>query len=207
MHHKPSVAVIAQRVCVWVPLLAFALVLTGGAEAPGNPPRPNIIKTNLYEGGIRSPLIVWAPGLMAQEAVGSRNRSSVFAAIDLVPSLLEVAGAEKPAGVSYDGEPLPDTLLGKSQESRQAPVFFSRPPDRKSFYGYENLPDLAVRHGKWKLLCDYNGSRRLLYDLDHDPGEQVNVAGKYPAVAGELSAKVLAWWREVSGGLAQPTSE
>jgi uncharacterized sulfatase len=155
-------------------------------------------KTNLYEGGIRSPLIVWAPGLMAEEALGGRNGSSVFSAIDLVPSLLKATGARKPDGVSFDGEELLDTLLGKSQKSRQAPIFFSRPPDRKRFYGHENLPDLAVRHGKWKLLCDYDGSRQELYDLKQDPGERNNVAAKHARIAGELTSQVLVWWQSTS---------
>ena len=42
---------------------------------------------------------------------------------------------------------------------RKEPIFFRRPPDRDSFFGVKNLPDLAVRSGKWKLLCEYDGSR------------------------------------------------
>ena len=42
-------------------------------------------KTQLYEGGIRSPLVVWAPGLMAKAQVGQRNATSVFAGIDVRP--------------------------------------------------------------------------------------------------------------------------
>ncbi|MFO7906671.1 MAG: sulfatase-like hydrolase/transferase [Planctomycetota bacterium] len=152
-------------------------------------------KTNLYEGGIRSPLVVWGPGLVAEEAIGTRNRTSVFSAIDLVPSLLELAGADKPAGVTFDGEPLLDTLLGKARHSRREPLFFSRPPDRKNFFGYENLPDLAARQGKWKLLCDDDGSRAELYDLESDVGEQHNVADENPQVVARLSARVVQWWK------------
>lgn len=155
-------------------------------------------KTNLYEGGIRSPLVVWGPGLVAKKAVGTRNDSSVFAAIDLVPSLLELAGAKNPSGVVYDGEPLLDTVLGQSRESRQAPIFFSRPPDRKSFYGYKNLPDLAMRQGRWKLLCDYDGSRAELYDLEKDVSEDHNVADANPQVTARLSAAVVSWWHSMS---------
>jgi len=97
----------------------------------------------------------------------------------------------------YDGENVAETLLGRSKRSRQQPLFFSRPPDRKSFYGFQNLPDLAVRHGKWKLLCDYDGSLPQLYDLSVDPGESKNLTDSQPEVARELVGKVVAWHRSI----------
>ena len=150
-------------------------------------------KTHLFEGGIRSPLIVWGPGLVAKDAVGTRNTTSVFSAIDLTPSLLKLAHAKPPAGTVYDGEDVLDTLLGKSTAGRQAEIFFRRPPDRKNYYGYSQLPDLAVRQGAWKLLCDYDGSRSQLYHLIDDPGEEDNLAIDKPDVVSELTAKLLAW--------------
>jgi len=150
-------------------------------------------KTHLYEGGVRSPLIIWAPGLMPQKRRGTRNADSVFSAIDLVPSLLSLAGVEGEPGADYDGENLAETLVGKSVASRQQPIFFSRPPDRKSFYGFENLPDLALRSGKWKLLCDYDGGRPELYDLSSDPGEIKNLAKSQPEVVTRLTKMVVDW--------------
>ena len=150
-------------------------------------------KTHLYEGGIRSPLIVWGPGLVAEEAVGKRNKQSVFSAVDLVPSLLAMTGTPPEQGIVYDGENVHKTLLGESNGSREAPLFFSRPPDRKNYYGFKNLPDLAVREGKWKLLCDYDGARPELYDLLQDPGETTNLAKQHPDVTKRLVHRVLAW--------------
>lgn len=155
-------------------------------------------KTHLYEGGIRSPLIVWGPGVVEKRAAGTRNKTSVFAAIDLVPSLLRLAGGEPPAGVTYDGEELLGTLLGRTQTSRQAPIFFSRPPDRKNFYGFQELPDLALRQGRWKLLCDYDGARPQLYDLTLDIGESNNLVENHPEVAEELRRKVVSWYKSTN---------
>jgi len=152
-------------------------------------------KTNLYEGGIRSPLIVWGPGLVERKAVGRRNKTSVFAAIDLAPSLLALAKVKPPAGVKYDGENLLDVLLGRSERSREAPIFFARPPDRKDFYGFSDLPDLAVRHERWKLLCDFDGSRPQLYDLSVDVGEKANLAEAQPEVVSRLTKQVTAWFQ------------
>jgi uncharacterized sulfatase len=154
-------------------------------------------KTHLYEGGIRSPLIVWGPGLLTEGAAGARNRTSVLAAIDLVPSLLRLAGVVGPDSVVFDGEDLLSTLLGSMEASRRAPLFFSRPPDRKDFYGFENLPDMAVRDGNWKLLCDYDGGRPQLYNLEDDPGESRNVAVEHPDIVRKLTDNTMAWWQSV----------
>lgn len=150
-------------------------------------------KTMLYEGGIRSPLIVWGPGLLAPTSFGTVNRHSFLAAIDLVPSLLEIAGVDPPENVVFDGQVLEDTLLGRSKQSRSAPLFFRRPPDRNTFYGEDDLPDLAVRKGKWKLLCEYDGSHMQLYDLQSDPGETTNVADRHPERVRRLLRAVLQW--------------
>jgi arylsulfatase A-like enzyme len=155
-------------------------------------------KTHLYEGGIRSSLIVWAPGLMSKSAIGTRNKDSVFSAMDLTPSLLKLTGAQSPANANYDGEVLLDVLLGRSNESRKSPIYFSRPPDRKNYYGFKNLPDLAVRHEKWKLLCDYDGSRPELYDLSLDPSESKNLVDNQSDLAKNLVDKVVKWHKSIS---------
>jgi len=154
-------------------------------------------KTHLFEGGIRSSLIVWAPGMMKKDVVGSRNKESVLAAIDLTPSLLKLTGAKAPANSPCDGEDVLDTLLGQSNESRKAPIFFSRPPDRKNYYGFKNLPDLAVRDGKWKLLCDYDGTRPQLYNIMTDYGETSNLTKTHPEETKELTKMVVAWYRSM----------
>ncbi len=157
-------------------------------------------KTHLYEGGIRSSLIVWGPKFMNQDIQGSRNTESVFCAIDLVPSLIEFTGSTAPADASYDGENMIETILGKSIESRSTPIFFSRPPDRKNYYGFENLPDLAMRAGKWKLLIDYDGSRPELYDLLTDPGETNNLASSQEELREKMSGELTAWWTSMPAG-------
>ncbi|MGB2092369.1 MAG: N-acetylgalactosamine-6-sulfatase, partial [Akkermansiaceae bacterium] len=133
------------------------------------------------------------------------NAESVFSAIDLVPSLVRLGGAQKPAGAQYDGEELLGTLLGKAESSRKEPIFFARPVGFKKMPmpGFEEqLPDLAVRSGKWKLLCDYDGSRPQLYDLDTDPGETNNLTEKHADKTRQLVREVTAWHRDVSAGAA-----
>lgn len=150
-------------------------------------------KTQLYEGGIRSPLIVWGPGLITTDYAGTTDSQSFFAAIDLAPSLLALTGVKRPDDVVFDGVALPEVLTGKQPASRGRPLFFRRPPDRDSFYGEDNLPDLAVRDGDWKLLCEYDGSQPQLYHLIDDSGEATNLAEQQPAVVARLTKSVIEW--------------
>ncbi len=154
-------------------------------------------KTMLYEGGVRSSLIAWGPGLLEAESAGKTNTSSVFAAIDLVPSLLAIAAVDVKKGAAFDGETLPGVLLGKSDASRKQPIFFRRPPDRDKFYGVKDLPDLAVRDGRFKLLCEYDGSEPQLYDLAADQAETKNLADKKPKVVSRLTKTLLAWHKSM----------
>lgn len=147
-------------------------------------------KTHLYEGGVRSPLIVWGPGVVRKQ--NYVDRTSVFSAIDLAPTLLKITNTPFPEVSVFDGEALVDTLLGDGG-SRKAPIFFRRPPDRDSFYGVEDLPDLAVRSERWKLLCEYDGSDVELYDLQNDPSEAADVADQHSDVVSKLTASLLQW--------------
>jgi uncharacterized sulfatase len=154
-------------------------------------------KTMLYEGGIRSPLIAWGPGVIEKSKAGSANTKSFLAAIDLVPSLLALTGTAAPPDVAFDGVALPDVLVGNSLASRGKPLFFRRPPDRDAFYGEADLPDLAVREGKWKLLCEYDGSCVQLYDLDTDRGETANLASQQRDITSRLVSMVLDWHKSM----------
>ena len=101
------------------------------------------------------PFIVWAPGLMVAKSVGMTNEKSVVVGMDLVPSLLELAGVR--SEVAFDGENKAATLLGKEQAIRTAPIFWRRPPDRPG-PKQNPFPDLSMRQGDWKLLCMFDGS-------------------------------------------------
>jgi len=152
-------------------------------------------KTALYEGGIRSPLIVWGPGLVHSGTASKTDDESVFAAFDLVPSLLAIAGVSVPEGIALDGVDVSPCLLGVQSVSHPGSLCWRRPPDRKLLPPLRKtlLPDLAIRQEKWKLLCDYDGRNRQLFDLSNDPGETRNLAETDPERAAALAAEVTAW--------------
>jgi iduronate 2-sulfatase len=150
-------------------------------------------KTWLYEGGVRSPLIVWAPGLIEGALAGTTNAESIFCALDLNRSLHTLGGVQPDA--ELDGEDLAETLLGKSKASRKAPICWRRPPDRPGFgHGLdEDNPDLALRDGKWKYLVNLDASEPQLYDLDNDASEANNLVAKHPDIATRLDKALRAW--------------
>ena len=59
----------------------------------------------------------------------------------------------------------------------------------------EQLPDLAIREGDWKFLCDYDGGRQQLYNLASDKSETTNLAASNLELVSRL-AKVLRLWND-----------
>ncbi|HEX6961559.1 MAG TPA: family 43 glycosylhydrolase, partial [Lacipirellula sp.] len=153
-------------------------------------------KGTLFEGGIREPLIVWGPGVVSEQAAGVTNSRTVISAVDVAASLAKIAGATPPDSAALDGEDMSRSLLGVEQQMRDGPLFWSRPPDRHSHAG-ENLPDLAIREGKWKLLVEFDGGNVQLYDLAADPNERNNLVEEQPRVAQQMSARVLDWYESL----------
>ncbi len=133
------------------------------------------LKGRLYEGGIRVPFIARWPGRIK---AGSTS-GHVSAAWDVLPTLAEVVGAEKP--VDIDGVSFAATLFGKGRQKEHEFLYWEFPS-----YGGQ----VAVRMGDWKgiragLMKKPNAAIEL-YDLKEDVGEKNDVAEKYPEVAGRI---------------------
>ncbi|MEL7587447.1 MAG: sulfatase-like hydrolase/transferase [Prolixibacteraceae bacterium] len=146
-------------------------------------------KGNLYEGGIREPLIVWGPGLIPAEKQGTVNTKTVLAGIDLAPSIIQLAGARQTKGVRYDGIDASKVLTGLKQPIRKEVIMWQRPPGTQ-----QNFPDLAIREGDFKLLVNIDGSDAELYNIATDEKETKNLVIQYPKLANKLKKKVLGWY-------------
>jgi arylsulfatase A-like enzyme len=151
-------------------------------------------KLSLYEGGIRVPLIVRWPGTVP---VGGVDTTTLFTAIDMFPTLCQIADANLPADVRFDGEDLSAALHGQPKTARAHPLFWEYGRNAE-FFGYpaqptDRSPNLAVRDGRWKLLVNADGSGEELYDLDANERETDNVAADNLIVASRLKRAVLEW--------------
>ncbi len=149
-------------------------------------------KGELWEGGIRSPLIVWSPRLVEPTARGSVNETTILSSVDVVESLVALLGLQPGEDYQPDGENLAAAMLGKSTAQRSGPLHWRRPPDRPGS-PKQPRPDLAIRDKQWKLVCSIDGSKARLFNLDEDVSETKNVADSHPKIVTRLKELVLGW--------------
>jgi arylsulfatase A-like enzyme len=126
---------------------------------------------------------------------GRTNDATVFAAVDLFPTLGKLCGADLPEGYRSDGEDLSAALAGKSPR-RARPLFWEYGRDEKAFAypgGKNRSPNVAVRDGDWKLLVNADGTGADLYDLASDPQEARDRRADKPDVAKRLTDQALKW--------------
>lgn len=130
-------------------------------------------KRDMYEGGIRVPMIAWWPGKIAP------GESKLVAGhVDLMPTLAHVVGAESALPKDLDGLSLAPTLLGKPAEQKQHDALY--------WAFYERGGAQAVRSGDWKLVEQPIGTKPQLYDLAKDVAEAHDLAEEHPGVVAKL---------------------
>ena len=132
-----------------------------------NKPLPGA-KHSVHEGGVRVPAVIrWPAGLH-----GSRKFDTLMGYIDVLPTLLGLAGREKPGGGKpLDGIDLSGVLRGKTKA-----------PDRTFYLGQK-----AVISQQWKLI------EGKLYRIDTDPTERKDVSAANPAVLSRLAKRLNAF--------------
>jgi arylsulfatase A-like enzyme len=155
-------------------------------------------KTSAWDGGLRVPCIIRAPG----KVPAGTSCDLVTATIDLLPTIAKIAGAQKPTDRMIDGLDISDIIFGKSK-TLERPYFF-----------YQHQELRAVRKGKWKLhLPNHPESKSIiytklpvhiapedrvlftnpvLYNLENDISETSDVSAENPQVVAEL-LKLLDW--------------
>ena len=155
-------------------------------------------KTSCWEGGMRVPCVVRAPG----KVPAGSECSAVSATIDLLPTLAKLASASAPADRAIDGVDISELVHGQKAELK------------RSYFYYQHNCLRAVRSGKWKLMLPHTepvktsilkrwkrhvakaDALRLnkveLYDLESDIGESTDLAEQHPDLVAEL--RNLAQW-------------
>ena len=161
-------------------------------------------KANLYEGGIRVPLIIRWPGVVKPGSICSEPVISV----DFFPTILEIIGLENKKKMAVDGVSLLPLLMQNSSLNRQA-IYWHYPHYHSSSIG----PCGAVRAGDYKLIEWFDesicgpGNRFELYNLKKDIGEQNNLAKKMPEKTEELKKILQDWRNEVNAQMLKPNPD
>ena len=141
-------------------------------------------KGQLWEGGHRVPAIASWPGRFA----AGTTCDDLSIGIDILPTLLELSGAKKPATHHLDGRSLIPSLLGKNPGSA-----------RKLYWSFRRQQ--AMRQGPWKYVRELKGQKAAaLYNLSSDPGEKQNLAGKEPERLASMQKDYAAWRKDVADG-------
>lgn len=151
-----------------------------------------------YEGGVRVPLIVRAPGITEPR---SACDVPVWSA-DLYPTLIELAGLAPLPAEHRDGLGLLPLLRGGGTLPRDFLVWHY-----PHYHGSAWRPGSAIRAGKWKLIEFYEQGKVELYDLAEDPGERQDLARKMPAKARELRSKLSGYLRSVDAKMPRPNPD
>jgi arylsulfatase A-like enzyme len=148
----------------------------------------------MYEGGVRVPWIIRAPGVTKPRSVCHTPISSN----DLFPTLLELAGVSNVPDNLIDGVSLVPLMTGR--ELVHPPLYWHYP-----HYGNQGgAPGGAVRDGDWKLIEWYEDGSRELFNVQNDIGETENLADAMPQKVEELRTKLQAWRTDVSAMMPTP---
>lgn len=140
---------------------------------------------NLWEGGIRIPLLVRFPG---RAPAGTVNTMPGIA-MDVTATILSAAGLGG-AIESLDGIDLLPYLDG------------SGTPPKRQFYWRADLygfgAQRALREGRWKYM--QHDSTQFLFDVVEDPGERENLFARHPDIVNRLRSDLSRW----EAGLQEP---
>ena len=147
-------------------------------------------KGQVWEGGHRVPAIAWWPGRIKP---GTKT-GELCISLDLMPTMLDVAGVAQPTGRRLDGVSLKSLMLdGTSLGSRQLV-----------------WNGVAMRDGPWKLITKAKGLARgpALYDVAKDISESTNLAARHPERVQSMLASLARWREDIAADITpQPDME
>ena len=140
----------------------------------------------LYEGGIREPMVIRAPGTTVPQTVCEQQVVSM----DFFPTLLDLAGIEKNDSLHLDGRSLlPLLRQDRHHKFKQRTLYWHYP----HYHGSGWTPGAAVMDGDWKLIEFYHHGDIELFNLKDDQGEENDLAQSMPEKTQELRRKLKLW--------------
>jgi len=146
-------------------------------------------KRSLFEGGVGVPFICrWPRKIPA----GKVNKSTIIAAVDILPTLCDIAGVKLPETFKPDGEDMADVLKG-SDRQRIRPLFWEWTGSAAD----DGWPRYSIIDQGWKLVMRSPTERVELYNLKTDRQETKDVAAEYPEKTQKLLTKLNAWIKEI----------
>jgi len=171
-----------------------SIELTRNAPLRGN-------KGMQYDGGIRVPMIIRWPGKIR---AGITN-SEALHAIDLYPTLAELAGAELPDSKIYplDGESFAPILLGKTDHLNRTALYGHFPGYMDSRSQPTTFIIKDIGKDRYKMYYFYESQTYELYKINEDIGESKNLLTERPSsnvlsIANDLRDGILGWLKKMN---------
>ena len=149
----------------------------------------------LYEGGVRVPLIVRAPGMNPPASVSP----ALVTSMDFYPTILDLIGAPAMPGQHVDGLSFKPVLTGQAKATRNKLHFYY-----PHYHGSASVPSVAARWNDWKLVRFYESGEFELYNLREDIGEGRNLVDANPELARKMNDGIESWLRDVSAAMPAP---
>lgn len=155
-------------------------------------------KGSAYEGGVRVPGIVYAPGITTAGAVADQPVITP----DFYPTILELAGVEGDAAhnANVDGVSLAPVLRDPTASLGRQTLYWHYP----HYHSQGATPYSAIRDGDYRLVEFFEDDHVELYNLKEDVGEAKDLATEMPDKAADLRQKLQAWREEVGAQLPSP---
>jgi len=138
----------------------------------------------VYEGGIRTPLIIRYPGRITPSVI-----SEPVVLGDLCPTICALAKVAPPT--TLDFQDISPVLFAQKPLNR--PLFWHQP----HYMNQGGKPAGVVREGEWKLIEQYEDGSLELYNIAQDPSETTDLSATEPARVAALRGKLEAWRRSV----------
>lgn len=137
-------------------------------------------KASTYEGGYRVPAIAWWPGMIP----ANKTSTAIVNAMDLFPTILDLAGAPLPDDRKLDGFDIFPVLTGTEKEINDVVFYYLR----DELY--------AIRKGNWKAHFITKPSYKkvdpvfhdkpLLFNINKDPSEKYEIGKDHPEILEEI---------------------
>jgi arylsulfatase A len=144
-------------------------------------------KSELYEGGLRVPLIVRWPGQIPEKTICDGLTMNV----DFYPTILDVLGVNGDSHQKLDGVSILPLWKTPKLSLERDPLYWHYPLDQPHFLGGRSAG--AIRDKDWKLIEFFDTGETELYALSEDSSEQEDLSAAKPKVVSGLKSKLQTW--------------
>ena len=147
-------------------------------------------KGSLYEGGIREPLAVRWPGVVA----GGTTSDAPATRVDLFPTFVDLAGGTMPTNQAFDGISLEPVLRGAVPDAECALFFHNA-------HYHHSVPAGVIRQDDFKLIEFFDNGHTELYNPSEDIGKTRNLADDLPELSAMMQRQLAEWRAQVGASM------